>query len=112
MIALHPLRLNPPNEMMNRLHATMSPPFVVRPLPLAGAGLDGAFRVHLSPESLDLLGLKVGELCQITGESGGIGYGIAWRATDKMGNSPKLRPAKMTDALRTAFGFKEGAHVR
>ncbi|KAK4542577.1 hypothetical protein LTR36_006625 [Oleoguttula mirabilis] len=28
-----------------------------------------------------------------------------------MGNSPKLRPAKMTDTLRTAFGFKEGSHV-
>lgn len=70
---MHPLRLNPPNEK-NSLHM-MSPPFVVRPLP--GAGLDGAFRVHLSPESLDHLGLKVGELCQITGENGGIGYGAS-----------------------------------
>jgi len=28
-----------------------------------------------------------------------------------MGNSPKLRPVKMSDTLRTAFGFKEGSHV-
>lgn len=28
-----------------------------------------------------------------------------------MGTSPRVRPAKMTDILRTAFGFKEGSHI-
>ncbi|KAK5129701.1 hypothetical protein LTR08_002945 [Meristemomyces frigidus] len=87
----------------------MSPLFVVRPLP--SSGLDGAFRVHLAPESLELLGLKVGDLCQISGDKGGIGYGIAWRALDKMGNSPKIRPAKMTQTLRKAYDFEDGSHV-
>lgn len=111
MLPLHPLRLNPPDARSSNHPATMgsNTPFVVRLLP--STGLDGAFRVHLSPEGLERLDLKVGELCQITGENGGIGYGIAWRATDKMGNSPRLRPAKMTDTLRTTFDFKEGKHV-
>lgn len=56
-------------------------PFVVRPL--QSGSLEGAFRVHLSPESLERLKLKVGEICQITCENGNTGYGIAWRATDK-----------------------------
>ncbi|KAK1053734.1 AAA+-type ATPase [Friedmanniomyces endolithicus] len=105
----NPLRMHPPNGQ-NSHHSFMADPssFVVRLLP--STGLEGAFRVHLSPESLERLDLKVGELCQMSGESGK-GYGIAWRATDKMGNSPRLRPAKMTDTLRAAFGFKEGSHV-
>ncbi|TKA59754.1 hypothetical protein B0A55_11952, partial [Friedmanniomyces simplex] len=105
----HPLRMHPPNGRSSQQSFMADPSsFVVRLLP--STGLEGAFRVHLSPESLEKLDLKVGELCQISGESGN-GYGIAWRATDKMGNSPKLRPAKMTDTLRAAFGFKEGSHV-
>ncbi|EMC92580.1 hypothetical protein BAUCODRAFT_114322 [Baudoinia panamericana UAMH 10762] len=84
--------------------------FVVRTLLPAGS-LEGAFRVHLTPDSLDKLDLKVGEICHVDGENGSIGYGIAWRATDKMGTAPKLKPAKMTDTMRTAFGFKEGSHV-
>ncbi|KAK1002540.1 AAA+-type ATPase [Friedmanniomyces endolithicus] len=105
----NPLRMHPPNGQ-NSHHSFMADPssFVVRLLP--SSGLEGAFRVHLSPESLERLDLKVGELCQMSGESGK-GYGIAWRATDKMGNSPRLRPAKMTDTLRAAFVFKEGSHV-
>jgi len=106
----HPLRMHPPDGQTS-IYSYMAEPqsFTVRALP--ATGLDGAFRVHLSPESLERMGLKVGELCQITGEKESSGYGIAWRATDKMGNSPKLRPAKMTDTLRAAFGFKEGSQV-
>lgn len=104
---------NPP-DVRDSLHAFFAMvgdglPFVVGVLP--STGLEGAFRVHLTPESLEKIGLKVGELCQITGENGDLGYGIAWRATDKMGTSPKLRPAKMTDIMRAAFGFTEGSHV-
>ncbi|KAH9827725.1 ATPase family associated with various cellular activities (AAA), partial [Teratosphaeria destructans] len=87
-----------------------TPPFVVRLLP-SNAGLEGAFRVHLSPEALEKLALKVGDICHITGEQNETGYGIAWRATDKMGNNPKLRPAKMTDTLKAAFNFREGSQV-
>lgn len=83
--------------------------FVVRPL--TAAGLDGAFRVHISPEALEKLGLKVGEICQITDEDGASGLGIAWRAADRMGNSPKVQPAKMSDTLRETFGFKQGTQI-
>ncbi|KAK5118089.1 hypothetical protein LTR62_004135 [Meristemomyces frigidus] len=83
--------------------------FVIRPLP--GAGIDGAFRVHLSPDSLEKLGLQHGvDICQITGEKC-TGYGIAWRAMDKMGTNPKLRPVKLTSIAQSAFGFEEGSHV-
>lgn len=84
--------------------------FVVRPLP--ANGLDGAFRVHLAPEALIQLGLKVGDVCTIIGEDGIRGTGIAWRAADKMGSSPRVQPAKMSETLRDTFGFKQGTHVR
>jgi AAA family ATPase len=113
-----PLRMNPPDHRSSspalQLVAQMpdNPPFVVRLLPPpANGGLDGAFRVHLSPDALVSLDLKTGQLCHITGEHGESGYGLAWRATDKMGNNPKLRPAKMTVTLTTAFGFREGSQV-
>ena len=85
--------------------------FAVRSLP-STTGLDGAFRVHVLPEHLDQAGLKLGALCEITGEDGtAVGYGISWRATDKMGTNPKVRPAKMTETLRTAYGIRDGSHV-
>ncbi|KAK3673053.1 AAA+-type ATPase [Recurvomyces mirabilis] len=102
--------MNPPNGRLSIHMANDPTSFVIRPLP--GAGLDGAFRFHLSPDSLDRLGLQSGvDVCQITGEKGGTGYGIAWRATDKMGTSPKLRPVKLTSTAQAAFGFQEGSHV-
>lgn len=82
---------------------------VVRPLP--STGLEGAFRIHVLPESLEQAQLKVGDVCEIFSDDGSIGYGIAWRADDKMGNRPKNRPAKMTETARTAFGFEEGSRV-
>lgn len=57
-------------------------------------------------------GLTFNEPCQILDEYGKvIGCGIAWRAADKMGASPKMRPARMSETLRGAFGIKEGSHV-
>lgn len=109
MNALHPLRLNPPDRGLSFAHMSGNVAFVVRSLP--SSVLDGAFRVHLSPDALEKAGLKLGDLCLITGENGSSGYGIAWRAMDKMGNSPKVPPVKMTDIFRNAFGFKEGSHV-
>ncbi|QIW95283.1 hypothetical protein AMS68_000801 [Peltaster fructicola] len=85
--------------------------FIVRTLP-ATASLKGAFRVHLAPETLQHLRLKVGDLCTIIGEDGTSGAGIAWRAADKMGNAPKIQPAKMSEVLRDAYGFKQGTQVR
>ncbi|SMQ47660.1 unnamed protein product [Zymoseptoria tritici ST99CH_1A5] len=82
---------------------------VVRLLP--SNGLEGAFRVHVQPESLDQASLKLGEVCEIVAEDGCLGYGIAWRADDRMGNRPKNRPIKMTETIRTAFGFQEGSRV-
>lgn len=83
--------------------------FVVRPL--TATGLDGAFRVHIAPEALDKIGLKVGDLCHITDEDGSSGFGIAWRAADRMGTSPKVPPAKISDTLRDTFGFKQGTQI-
>ena len=84
--------------------------FVARTLPYTG--LDGAFRIHMLPEHLEQAGLKLGDLCEITGENGDAkGYGIAWRATDKMGTSPKNRPVKMTETLQTAYGIRDGSQV-
>lgn len=83
--------------------------FVVRPL--TTTGLDGAFRVQIAPEALDKIGLKVEDICQITDEDGSTGLGIAWRAADRMGTSPKIPPAKMSDTLRETFGFKQGTQV-
>ncbi|EME41851.1 hypothetical protein DOTSEDRAFT_74044 [Dothistroma septosporum NZE10] len=73
-------------------------------------GLEGAFRVQVLPESLQQAGLNTGDLCKITNEEGTTGYGIAWRADDKI-NRPKNRPAKMTDIFQSAFGFEEGSRV-
>jgi AAA family ATPase len=83
--------------------------FVVRPL--TTTGLDGAFRVQIAPEALDKIGLKVEDICQITDEDGATGLGIAWRAADRMGTSPKIPPAKMSDTLRETFGFKQGTQI-
>lgn len=82
---------------------------VVRLMP--STGLEGAFRVHVQPESLNQAALKVGDVCKIESEDGIRGYGIAWRAADGMANRPKNRPIKMTETIRTAFGFDEGSRV-
>lgn len=47
------------------------------------SGLEGAFRVHVLPESLISAGLRVGDICEIACEDGTNGYGIAWRADDR-----------------------------
>ncbi|WPH02899.1 Hypothetical protein R9X50_00576700 [Acrodontium crateriforme] len=114
----HPLRLHPPDSQYSLISLKIGmpdlPSFVVRLLPVSGSqppDLDGAFRVHFLPDALIHLGLSVGDLCQITGENGVVGVGVAWRGTDRMGNSPKLRPVKMTERFCSAFGFKEGEHV-
>jgi AAA family ATPase len=67
----------------------------------------------MPPDTLTQLNLSIGEVCQIdsTDDSQTLGYGIAWRATDGIGSSPKVRPAKMTDHLRDAYDIKEGSHV-
>lgn len=76
-------------------------------------GLQDAFRVHILPESLTDAGLKLNDLCQIISEDGTTtGYGIAWRAEDKMGSRPKVRPAKMTETFRDLYDFKDGSKVK
>ncbi|GAB7364566.1 hypothetical protein MBLNU230_g5373t1 [Neophaeotheca triangularis] len=88
--------------------------FVVRTLPGQGReplGLDGAFRVHISQDDLERMNLKTGDVCQITREDGTSGYGLAWRALDKMGNSPKNRAVKMSETLLTSFGLEAGTQV-
>lgn len=83
-----------------------SPSFTVRPLPPSTA-LDGAFRVHITVKDLELLGLKAGELCQLSSADGSTGVGIAWRSTD-LNVKPGVHPIKVTDTLRDAYGFKLG----
>ncbi|KAF2208118.1 hypothetical protein CERZMDRAFT_114831 [Cercospora zeae-maydis SCOH1-5] len=76
-------------------------------------GLQDAFRVHVLPESLSDAGLRLNDICQITSEDGlTTGYGIAWRAEDKMGSRPKTRPAKMTETFRDLYDFKDGSKVK
>ncbi|KXL51137.1 hypothetical protein M433DRAFT_60793 [Acidomyces richmondensis BFW] len=91
-----------------------NPVFVVRPL--NATGLDGAFRVHLPPEALEKLDLKINDLIRIDyhdrdNKTTHTGYGIAWRAADRSGNNPKQRPAKMTDILKAAYGFSDGGQA-
>ncbi|KAF2857210.1 AAA-domain-containing protein, partial [Piedraia hortae CBS 480.64] len=70
-----------------------------------------AFRVHLSPETLEKLDLKIGQLCHITTDADAIsGYGIAWRGNDSM-DSPKKASVKMSEVMRNTFGFKENQQV-
>ncbi|KAK3664681.1 AAA+-type ATPase [Elasticomyces elasticus] len=114
-MSYNPLRMHPPDGAgsgRNRQQSFMADPtsFVVRTLQPITNSLEGAFRVHLTQDSLTALGLNTGDLCLITTGST-TGLGIAWRATDKMGNSPKHRPAKMTETLRGAFGISDGAQV-
>lgn len=85
------------------------PSFVVRPLPPSTA-LDGAFRVHIPAKNLDLLGLKPGDLCQLSSADGNTGIGIAWRSVEQNAK-PNVYPVKLADALRDAMGFKLGSQV-
>ena len=87
--------------------------FVVRALQTPPS-LEGAFRVHILPEHLEQVHLNHGSLCEITANDDNatlLGYGIAWRATDKMGVSPRVRPAKTTLTLRDAFSIAEGSQI-
>ncbi|KAK4916542.1 AAA+-type ATPase [Elasticomyces elasticus] len=114
-MSYNPLRMHPPDGAgsgRNSQQSFMADPtsFIVRTLQPITNSLEGAFRVHLTQDSLSALGLNTGDLCLITTDTT-TGLGIAWRATDKMGNSPKHRPAKMTETLRGAFGISDGAQV-
>lgn len=119
MERVHPLRMHPPNERSSTPVKILSdmpenPVFVVRPL--NATGLDGAFRVHLPPEALEKLDLKINDLIRIDyhdrdNKTTHTGYGIAWRAADRSGNNPKQRPAKMTDILKAAYGFSDGGQA-
>ncbi|KAI5201116.1 AAA-domain-containing protein [Aureobasidium subglaciale] len=83
--------------------------FTVRPLPPT-TSLDGAFRVHLTAKDLDLLGLKLGELCTLHSGDGSSAVGIAWRSMDTS-VKPQLHPVKLSEAMRDAFGFKLGSQI-
>ncbi|KAK3686848.1 AAA+-type ATPase [Vermiconidia calcicola] len=86
--------------------------FVVRLLQ-APAGLDGAFRVHILPESLVHLNLKLGDLCEILHEDGNsLGFGIAWQATDRSNsNNTQRKPVKLSKTMLDAFGLEPGSLV-
>ena len=87
--------------------------FAVRTLPLP-THVEGAFRVHILQEHLDQVGLKLGDLCEISTDEAGkevLGHGISWRATDKLGASQKVRPARVTNTLQAACEIREGSHV-
>ena len=86
-------------------------PFAVRNLP--STGLDGAFRVHLLADDLQHADLTVGDVCEIQDaeREKALGYGIAWRASERLGASPKVRPAKMTERLKAAYGINDGSLV-
>ncbi|CAD0085228.1 unnamed protein product [Aureobasidium vineae] len=83
--------------------------FTVRPLPPT-TSLDGAFRVHLTAKDLDLLGLKLGDLCVLHSGDGSSAVGIAWRSMDTS-VKPQLHPVKLSEAMRDAFRFKLGSQI-
>lgn len=84
--------------------------FTVRPLAPSTA-LDGAFRVHIPPKDLDVLGLKSGDLCQLSSADGNAGVGIAWRSTETTAK-PQPHPVKLSETLRDIFGFKLGYQIK
>ena len=83
--------------------------FTVRPTPPT-TSLDGAFRVHLTAKDLDILGLKLGDLCILHSGDGSSAVGIAWRSMDTS-VKPQLHPVKLSEAMRDAFGFKLGSQI-
>ncbi|UJO19671.1 ATPase family protein [Fulvia fulva] len=97
-----------PQKKTGKMHVNDALHVVVRLT--QSKGLEGAFRVQVLPESLQQAGLTTGDLCEISNEEGTTGYGIAWRADDKI-NRPKNRPAKITEIFQSAFGFEEGSKV-
>jgi AAA family ATPase len=83
--------------------------FTVRPSG-PSTSLDGAFRVHLTAKDLDILGLKLGDLCKLHSGDGSSAVGIAWRSLDTS-VKPALHPVKLSEALRDAFGCKLGSQI-
>ncbi|THY31352.1 AAA-domain-containing protein [Aureobasidium pullulans] len=83
--------------------------FTVRPSPPTSS-LDGAFRVHLTAKDLDLLGLKLGELCTLHSGDGSSAVGIAWRSLDTS-QKPQLHPVKLSEPMRDSFGCKLGSQI-
>ena len=74
----------------------------------------GAFRLHLSPETLKSAELSIGDLCDIKDDEGvTLGVGIAWRAADsaRSGNAA-TKQISTSDALRNAYNIAEGSRVR
>jgi len=67
----------------------------------SGPGFDGLRQ----PSQRYPLNLKVDDLCQTLGENGGSGYEFARRATNKMGNTLKLLPPKVTETFGAASGL-------
>lgn len=71
-----------------------------------GAALD--FRIFIPVDHFDQGGFKLGELCEMTtADDTTVGYGLAWRDTDKM-TQPRVKAVKTTETLRHAYGIKEG----
>lgn len=84
--------------------------FTVRPL-ARGAGLEGAFRVHIASKDLDQLKLKSGDLCHLSTAEGSNGTAIACRSDDQFIAKGGSHPIKLTDAFRDAFNVKLGNTV-
>jgi AAA family ATPase len=83
--------------------------FTVRPSG-PSTSLDGAFRVHLTAKDLDILGLKLGDLCTLHSGDGSSAVGIAWRSLDTS-VKPALHPVKLSESLRDTFGCKLGSQI-
>lgn len=85
---------------------TTAPSFSLRPLErnTPHEALEGAFRVHLSPKDLKILGVLNGEAIRITSTSTGVqGFAVAWNAAST--NPGNKLIAKVTDLLREKYGL-------
>lgn len=75
--------------------------------------LEGAFRIHIAPEHIVQAGLTFNDLCEIRdveGDNRTLGYGIVWRATEKLGSQSK-RSVSVTSKLTSACGIKQGSNI-
>jgi AAA family ATPase len=72
----------------------------------------GILRVHLPPESLPDLKVKLDDLVDIKTDDGTTRSAIAWRASDGLGKgNQKVKPVKMSDGAREAFNLREGTLI-
>ena len=83
-----------------------SPIFSLRPhvRSSGNATLEGAFRIHLAPKDIKILGLEAGDLCSLKTSDSNSAQGFIWPLYESNNASPK-RIAKISDTLKDAYNL-------